>query len=205
MMERKFCREGPEACLASPNYYYHVPLNPPGPGSWNGYLVAQLLRKEINAAGKAQLFYVTNGCVQFSNDSIDPVTGKFWTSNIIPTDEWGVAVSPQFWVNGSSNFTVKAWAPCQSRTIMISHITIPNADGPDGGVENRVIFYFTETIGVNYINTPVGWRGDEFAIVWTVGLFGFCAPLMFLAVRFFKRREEIERTKRREAEQRFKI
>jgi hypothetical protein len=124
---------------------------------------------------------------------------------VIPTDEWGVAISPIVSVNGTARFTVKAWVPCQSSNMRVAYITIPNADGPGGVIENRVFIYLTENVRIEYINTPVGWRGDEYAIVWSIASFGFFAPLMFFAVRFFNRREEIERTKRREAEQRFKI
>jgi len=205
IMERKFCQKVPEACLMSPNYYYYIPTKPPPIKRYAGAIVVQLLKKVISVSGKEQLDYIRSGCVQFSNDTIDPKTNKPWTSQIIPTDEWGVAVSPPFVVNISSNFTIKAWAPCQSSNMQVAHIRIPNADGPNGTVNNLVIIIFTESKDINYPWTTVGWVGDDYAIVYTIGCFGFFAPLMFFALRFFRTREEAERRKRQEAEQRFKI
>lgn len=198
IINRKFCQKVPEACLQSPNYYYYIPTKPPPPMRYAGALVVQLLKKVISISGKEQLEYIKAGCVQFSND-----TG--FKSQMIPTDEWGVAVSPPFVVNISSNFTIKAWAPCQSSNMQVAHIRIPNADGPNGTVNNLIIIVFTESKDIKYPFTTVGWHGEDYAIVYTIGLFGFFAPLMFFALRFFRGREEAERRKRQEAEQRFKI
>jgi hypothetical protein len=205
IMSRKYCQKVPEACLQSEHYYYNIPKKPPPPMRYVGFLAVQLLKKIISISGKEQLDYVRSGCVQFSNDTIDKKTGKPWTSQIIPTDEWGAAYSPQLIVNHTSNFTIKAWAPCSSSNMQVAHITIPNSDGANGTVNNLVIITFTQTKDINYLFTPVGWHGEDYAYIYTIGLFGFFAPLMFFALRFFRGREEAERRKRQEAEQRFKI
>ncbi|HLF06131.1 MAG TPA: hypothetical protein VI893_02965, partial [Thermoplasmata archaeon] len=84
--QRRFCDARPRSCLASPEFYYRIPDDPPVDLEFIGRLSAQLLREVTSPSGKkVGVDYVDDGCVQFGNDT--------WRSQILRVNEFGFAQS----------------------------------------------------------------------------------------------------------------